>query len=99
METMELIKIALVFVVGYFILKFIWGSIKGIAKLLIMVVVIAVGTYIVNHELLYNMLGKDNVEAAARKAENGANKIGETASDVADSLKEKGKEIVKDVTK
>lgn len=105
METMEILKLAVMIIVGYFILKFIWNAVGGVIKLIVVVLLVAVGTYLYDKELVYGLLGKENTEQIIDKsiqvANDGLDEVKEFGSEVAeealDSPKEKGEEIVEKV--
>jgi hypothetical protein len=85
METTQILTLLAVVVVGYFVLKFLWNATKGILKLVLTVIIIAVGVYLVKPELLYNVFGKENVEQVADKtkevAKEGAEKVEKLTKD------------------
>ena len=90
METMEFLKLAVVVILGYFILKFIWGTAKGIVKLILAVIIIAIGVYVMKPELLYDVFGKDKVEGVAKDVEkNGKELIEEGEKLFKDSIESK----------
>lgn len=97
METMEILKLVIVLIVGFFILKFTWGSVKGIIKLVVGIIIIAVGVYLMKPEMLYDVFGKDKVESVAKESKRNIKKVGDavtdTANDAIDSVKEKTKDI------
>lgn len=90
METNQILMLVGLIVVGYLILKFIWGAAKGIIKLALVVIILGAGAYIIKPELLYNVFGKENVEAVAKDGI-------EKASEAADTIPKKVEEKVDDV--
>lgn len=70
-----------VVVIGYLVLKFLWNMVGNLLKLLIVVIIIGAGTYFVKPELLYNVFGKENIEAVAKETKEGIVKAGDAVSD------------------
>lgn len=84
---MELLKLAAFILVGYFVLRFLWNAAKGMIKLILIIVVIAVGVYLYDKELVYNVFGKENTEAVVDKTTELVDKSTEVIKEKADSLK------------
>lgn len=92
MENMEILKIAVIVLVCLFLIKFIWGMAKGVVKLVLVAVLVVVGTYIYDREIIYNMFGQDRTEQMVSKTK-------DTIKKGVDYSKNDLKEIVKDSTK
>ncbi len=84
----EILMLIGVVVVGYLLLKFLWNMIGNLIKLVIVVIIIGVGIYFVKPELLYNALGKENVEAMAKEAKDGITKANDVVSDPVNKAKD-----------
>lgn len=99
---MELIKLAVVLILGYFILKFLWNTLKGFIKVVLAVVIIVAGVYFVKPDLLYNVFGKDKVENVANDIKEEADELVEEGKDFveenADSAIDSVKKAAEDVT-
>ena len=89
--TMELLKLAGLIIVGYFILKFIWNIVSGVIKLIIAVILIGVGIYFVKPTILHDVFGKENVENVAKK-------VGDKGVELVDDAKEVVMEQAKEGT-
>ena len=98
METNQILMLVGLVVVGYLILKFIWGAAKGIIKLALVVIILGAGAYIIKPELLYNVFGKENVEAVAKEAKDGIEKASDVATDaISDAASEAADTVAKKV--
>lgn len=87
MENLEIFKIVGIVIVAFFLLKFIWGMLKGVFKIVLTIIVVAVGLYFMKPELLHNAFGKENVEIVAKKVNDGGNELIEAGSKEFDKVK------------
>lgn len=106
METIEILKLVLAIVVGYFILKFLWNVVSGIFKLILVVILVGVGVYFVKPELLHDAFGKEAVESVATDikketkelADEGIKQFNSLKNDVVEDTKDEVKNTVDSVT-
>lgn len=94
MEMNEILMLIGVVIVGYLILKFLWNVVGNLIKLVIVVIVIGVSTYLINPELIYNAFGKENVEAVAKEAKEAIVKVSDVANDATTEVENKVKDTV-----
>lgn len=101
METNELLMLIGIIVIAIMVLRFLWNAVGSIVKLAIVVVIIGAGIYFVKPELLYNVFGKEKVEAVATDAKvlakEGVDAVNDGVNDGVKKVKE-AKEAVDTVT-
>ena len=102
METNELLMLIGVIVIAIMVLRFLWNMVGSVLKLAVAVIVIGAGVYFIKPELLYNVFGKDKVEAVATDAkvlakegyDAASDAVSDVASDAVTEVKETAKENI-----